>query len=145
MHCGAWGIYFISLKALAFNFTIYEVNYFISTKLIFHSSKNFQKTLDKCFSPCYNKQVLNKWPDGQAVKTPPFHGGIGGSIPPRVTRKRPLLIKVVVFFNEINPFRICEMCSAREIRLWRMKYSLRECGFILLHRKLQFSISQFTK
>ena len=26
-----------------------------------------------------------KWPDGQAVKTPPFHGGIGGSIPPPVT------------------------------------------------------------
>ena len=25
------------------------------------------------------------WPVGQAVKTPPFHGGIGGSIPPRVT------------------------------------------------------------
>ena len=25
------------------------------------------------------------WPDGQAVKTPPFHGGIGGSIPPPVT------------------------------------------------------------
>ena len=25
-----------------------------------------------------------KWPVGQAVKTPPFHGGIGGSIPPRV-------------------------------------------------------------
>ena len=25
------------------------------------------------------------WPDGQEVKTPPFHGGIGGSIPPRVT------------------------------------------------------------
>lgn len=27
-------------------------------------------------------------PDGQAAKTPPFHGGNGGSIPPRVTRKR---------------------------------------------------------
>ena len=27
------------------------------------------------------------WPVGQAVKTPPFHGGIGGSIPPRVTKK----------------------------------------------------------
>ena len=26
------------------------------------------------------------WPVGQAVKTPPFHGGIGGSIPPRVTK-----------------------------------------------------------
>ena len=26
------------------------------------------------------------WPVGQAVKTPPFHGGIGGSIPPPVTK-----------------------------------------------------------
>ena len=26
------------------------------------------------------------WPVGQAVKTPPFHGGNGGSIPPRVTK-----------------------------------------------------------
>ena len=25
------------------------------------------------------------WPVGQAVKTSPFHGGNGGSIPPRVT------------------------------------------------------------
>ena len=28
----------------------------------------------------------SSWPVGQAVKTPPFHGGIGGSIPPRVTK-----------------------------------------------------------
>ena len=27
------------------------------------------------------------WPVGLAVKTPPFHGGNGGSIPPRVTTK----------------------------------------------------------
>ena len=27
-------------------------------------------------------------PVGQAVKTPPFHGGNGGSIPPRVTKKK---------------------------------------------------------
>ena len=27
------------------------------------------------------------WPVGQAVKTSPFHGGNGGSIPPRVTIK----------------------------------------------------------
>ena len=26
------------------------------------------------------------WPDGQAVKTPPFHGSNGGSIPPRVIK-----------------------------------------------------------
>ena len=30
------------------------------------------------------------WPVGQAVKTPPFHGGIGGSIPPPVTKSRAL-------------------------------------------------------
>ena len=28
---------------------------------------------------------FNLWLHGQAVKTPPFHGGIGGSIPPPVT------------------------------------------------------------
>ncbi len=28
---------------------------------------------------------VTMWPVGQAVKTPPFHGGIGGSIPPPVT------------------------------------------------------------
>ena len=27
------------------------------------------------------------WPDRQAVKTPPFHGGFTGSNPVRVTRK----------------------------------------------------------
>ena len=31
-------------------------------------------------------------PGGQAVKTPPFHGGNTGSIPVRVTRKAPLLM-----------------------------------------------------
>ena len=39
------------------------------------------------------------WPDGQAVKTPPFHGGIGGSIPPRVTRKKHF--ERSAFFNEV--------------------------------------------
>ena len=29
--------------------------------------------------------VTKIWPVGQAVKTPPFHGGIRGSIPPPVT------------------------------------------------------------
>ncbi len=31
--------------------------------------------------------LLHIWPDGQAVKTPPFHGGNTGSIPVRVTKK----------------------------------------------------------
>ena len=30
--------------------------------------------------------VTKIWPVGQAVKTPPFHGGIRGSIPLRVTK-----------------------------------------------------------
>ena len=30
-----------------------------------------------------------KWPVGQAVKTPPFHGGNGGSIPPRIIYMAP--------------------------------------------------------
>ena len=29
----------------------------------------------------------HSWPVGQEVKTPPFHGGIMGSIPVRVTKK----------------------------------------------------------
>jgi len=35
------------------------------------------------------------------------------------------LIKVKVFFNEINPFRICEIPFGREILLRNMKYALR--------------------
>ncbi len=31
------------------------------------------------------KKLLFKWPVGQAVKTPPFHGGNTGSNPVRVT------------------------------------------------------------
>ena len=31
------------------------------------------------------QQQLHKWPVGQAVKTPPSHGGIMGSSPVRVT------------------------------------------------------------
>ena len=30
-----------------------------------------------------------KWLHGQAVKTPPFHGGNPGSIPGRVTKEKP--------------------------------------------------------
>ena len=33
---------------------------------------------------CENMKKFN-WPVGQAVKTPPFHGGITGSNPVRVT------------------------------------------------------------
>ncbi len=37
------------------------------------------------------------WLLGQVVKTPPSHGGYGGSNPPGVTRIGNLLLKVVVF------------------------------------------------
>ena len=33
------------------------------------------------------------WPVGQAVKTPPFHGGNAGSIPARVTTKKLFIMK----------------------------------------------------
>ena len=49
------------------------------------------------------------------------------------------------FFNEINPFRICEMCFAREILLTQCEIRLAACGFILFHRKHKLSISQFAK
>ena len=37
-------------------------------------------------------------PVGQAVKTPPFHGGNGGSIPPRVTKKKKVHPRWTFFF-----------------------------------------------
>ena len=45
----------------------------------------------------------HSWPVGQEVKTPPFHGGIMGSIPVRVTRTIPendknLLFSGIVYF-----------------------------------------------
>ena len=33
------------------------------------------------------KKFSKKWPVGQAVKTPPFHGDNRGSIPVRVTKQ----------------------------------------------------------
>ena len=63
--------------------------------------ERYKKRKDiKCYSPIVqpvehltvNQGVVGSsptrgatWPVGQAVKTPPFHGGIGGSIPPPVT------------------------------------------------------------
>ena len=37
------------------------------------------------FKSCHPDHVCKIWPVGQAVKTSPFHGGNGGSIPPWVT------------------------------------------------------------
>ena len=36
---------------------------------------------------CRNRHFPLIWPVGQAVKTPPFHGGNAGSIPARVTNE----------------------------------------------------------
>ena len=50
--------------------------------------------LDKGSLIRYNVKVskispfFDIWPHGQAVKTPPFHGGIRGSIPLEATKKR---------------------------------------------------------
>ena len=44
--------------------------------------------------------LKTKWRVGQGVKTPPFHGGITGSIPVRGTRKRGL-------FNMKSPLFLC--------------------------------------
>ena len=52
---------------------------------------------------CSN-QVAATRPVGQAVKTPPFHGGNMGSIPVRVTKKDTTLLGGV-FFNDIRSFR----------------------------------------
>ncbi len=45
---------------------------------------NFKKGLTNEMK-CAIMILLHRWPVGQAVKTPPFHGGIMGSIPVRVT------------------------------------------------------------
>ena len=44
------------------------------------------------------KTALYRWPVGQAVKTPPFHGGIMGSIPVRVTKKIQGSFEPCIFF-----------------------------------------------
>ena len=52
------------------------------------------------------------WPVGQAVKTPPFHGGNMGSSPVRVTSKKHTIIGVL----------FCCMCPVRE---WRRTHRVR--------------------
>lgn len=47
------------------------------------------------------------WPVGQEVKTPPFHGGIMGSIPVRVTttksrKQRSIAVSETLFFPKIS-------------------------------------------
>ena len=48
------------------------------------------------FKSCRHHQQISMWPHGQAVKTPPFHGGIMGSNPVGVTNQ--MLILVMSFF-----------------------------------------------
>ena len=51
-----------------------------------------------------SSQVAATRPVGQAVKTPPFHGGNMGSIPVRVTKKEDILSDVLFFcLSEQNP------------------------------------------
>ena len=61
-----------------------------------------------------SSQVAATRPVGQAVKTPPFHGGNMGSIPVRVTRKRKSSSERMsfFFFNEINPKGFVKLPSA---------------------------------
>ncbi len=60
------------------------------------------------------------WPVGQEVKTPPFHGGIMGSIPVRVTRhdarkQRNIAVSEFFFYSEngLCPLlvRYCEFAA----------------------------------
>ena len=55
------------------------------------------------------------WPVGQAVKTPPFHGGNAGSIPARVTIKKLFIMKgffcfyITHVYVSIHCFFTCHM------------------------------------
>ena len=46
----------------------------------------------------FKSNLRYHWPVGQAAKTPPFHGGNGSSILPRVTKKRTHTFRVCVLF-----------------------------------------------
>ena len=47
------------------------------------------------------------------------------TLPASMRKKRQSWYKIGAFFNEINPFRICEMPFWREILLRNVKYALR--------------------
>ena len=68
----------------------------------------------------YQSAVLLVWPVGQEVKTPPFHGGIMGSNPVRVTRpyarkQRNIAVSEFFFYteNRLCPLlvRYCEFAA----------------------------------
>ena len=56
-------------------------------------TRSFKKTFGRKSSPSYFcTPITEKWSVGQGVMTPPFHGGITGSIPVRSTDKKPLIV-----------------------------------------------------
>ena len=61
-----------------------------------NTSKTLQKSIDNHIHLCYNTTCSR--PVGQAVKTPPSHGGDKGSIPLRVTRKKTDFDKEICLF-----------------------------------------------
>ena len=59
-------------------------------------------------------------PVGQEVKTPPFHGSNGGSIPPRVTKEKS---RFGGFFSLVTRGKRGEKCQFREIGIeFRLDY-----------------------
>ena len=66
---------------------------------------------------CSN-QVAATRPVGQAVKTPPFHGGNMGSIPVRVTKKRRHLLGVFFFCPYGNRKAVKKTCRWHVFRPW---------------------------
>ncbi len=60
----------------------------------------------------YRHHQYRQWPHGQAVKTPPFHGGIMGSNPVGVTSSEKRLSERKVFFHN-------DICSDEQVKLLR--------------------------
>ena len=65
-------------------------------------------------------------PGGQAVKTPPFHGGNTGSIPVRVTKERSTPIGVLLSFYDPTGSEPLGS-SVKKTVLWTV-FSERSCG-----------------
>ena len=57
----------------------------------------------------YRHHQYRSWPHGQAVKTPPFHGGIMGSNPVGVTSIEKRLSERKVFFHN-------DICSDEQVK-----------------------------
>ncbi len=81
------------------------------------------------------------WLLGQVVKTPPSHGGYGGSNPPGVTRIGNLLLKVVVFTlgkrsNLRFGFKKLYCCEITSQRCFIVNVSSRDCRICGLFMQL---------